>query len=402
MPLTFSRRPLIAAALCAALPGASILLSGCASTPVASAVPASEAPQKKKKPEPVLMPMPTIDAFKGAGLFYFDDNIRTQLFIKDNIAVNGRYAVQENFPLGSRHGFTWGGGAAAILRNGSPLDAQRPLFLTQGNKGRVVIQFEGGGRKPLALQVKLVAYSLEGLPIGPYLVTRQNTATPSGYVIANRYVFPKGAVGYRAMLMIDNDEVLVPTKTAFTGSDSIENFSKRFTRDIPYCLRYIPTRRSEPVGMRFAKPITKQTKRVKGKLQEVAQSGEAQLMSVKKGTLFCQQEGKSQLSNARWDLRYINGTRVLSFTFPEEVRSADFGILNQHRDALRLAFAEEISTERRKTVKKVRPGVVWLGGKEILDAQWRFNEVAADAISDAIARTKDLRKDWEARNGKKK
>ena len=72
MPLTFSRRPLIAAALCAALPGASLLLSGCASTPVASAVPASEAPQKNKKPEPVLMPMPTIDAFKGAGIFYFD------------------------------------------------------------------------------------------------------------------------------------------------------------------------------------------------------------------------------------------------------------------------------------------------------------------------------------------
>ena len=63
MPLTFSRRPLIAAALCAALPGATLLLSGCASTPVASAVPASEAPQKNKKPEPVLMP--TIDAFKG-------------------------------------------------------------------------------------------------------------------------------------------------------------------------------------------------------------------------------------------------------------------------------------------------------------------------------------------------
>lgn len=84
------------------------------------------------------------------------------------------------------------------------------------------------------------------------------------------------------MLMIDEDEVLVPTKTAFTGSDSIENFSKRFTRDIPYCLRYIPTRRSEPVGMRFAQPIARQTKRVKGKLQEVAQSGEAQLMSVKR------------------------------------------------------------------------------------------------------------------------
>ena len=48
MSLMLSRRPLIAAALCAALPGASILLSGCAATPVASAVPASEAPQKKK------------------------------------------------------------------------------------------------------------------------------------------------------------------------------------------------------------------------------------------------------------------------------------------------------------------------------------------------------------------
>ena len=395
---TLARTALIAAAGALAL-GSVGSLTGCAATTAASAVPASEATAKRKT-EPVRMPMPVIDAFRGKGIYYFDDNVRTQLFIRDEIAVNGRWDVQENFPFGSRHGFTWGSGAAAILRNGAPLDAQRPMFITLDPKRNVLIHFEGGGAKPLTLRVRLEAYDLSDLPIGPYLKTRQGTATAAGYFIGNRYVFPKGSVGYRAILSIDHDEVLVPTKTAFTGADSIENFSQRFTKEIPYCLRYILGRAAEPAGLKFAAPIVKKTRRVKRRVEEVAQSGEVQVLPVKKGTIFCAAEGKTQLASARWNLRWVNGTRVLEFTFPDEIESVSYGLLDEHKRALHLAFAEEKVQDGRRTTVKVRPAAVWLAGREIRDAQWRFNETAADAVSDAINRTKDERRAWEAEKGK--
>ncbi|WP_295480546.1 hypothetical protein [uncultured Sutterella sp.] len=395
---TFARTALIVAAGALAL-GSIGTLTGCAATTSASAVPASEA-SAKRKTEPVRMPMPVIDAFRGKGIFYFDDSVRTQLFIRDEIAVNGRWDVQENFPLGSRHGFTWGSGAVAILRDGAPLDAQRPMFITLDPQRNVLIHFEGGGAKPLTLRVRLEAYDLSELPIGPYLKTRQGTSTAAGYFIGNSYVFPKGAVGYRAVLSIDRNEVLVPTKTAFTGSDSIENFSKRFTKEIPYCLRYIPGTTAEPAGLRFAAPIVKKTKRVKRRVEEVAQSGEVQVLPVKKGTIFCAAEGKTQLASARWNLRWVNGTRVLEFTFPDEIESVSYGLLDEHKRALHLAFAEEKVKAGHRTTVKVRPAAVWLAGQEIRDAQWRFNETAADAISDAINRTKAERRAWEAENGK--
>ena len=146
------------------------------------------------------------------------------------------------------------------------------------------------------------------------------------------------------------------------------------------------------MGLRFPKAIVKQTKTVKltrgrTRTEEVAQSGEAMLYPVKKNTLFCAAEG-SQTAAAQWNLQYVNGTRVISFTFPDEVSPANYGFLKTHRDALRLAFAEERVKQRGKTTTQVRPAA--------LDEQCRFNAVAADAVSDAIRLTADQRAAWEA------
>ena len=249
-------------------------------------------------------------------------------------------------------------------------------------------------------RVKLVAYSLEGQPIGPRLVTRQNTPTPAGYVIGTRHVFPKGAVGYRAVVSTDRDEVLVPTRAAFTGSNSIEAFSGRFTKTIPYCLRYIPGPDAEPIGVHFNQAIEKKVRRNGRRLEEVGQTGEAVLLPVKRNTLFCAAEGSSQLSTATWRLRYVNGTRLIDFTFPDDVSASSFGILDAHRKALLPALAEEktvTKTARNQSVTRtqVRPSVVWLAGTEVEDAQWRFNRIAADAVSEAIEATKEAREAWE-------
>lgn len=79
------------------------------------------------------------------------------------------------------------------------------------------------------------------------------------------------------------------------------------------------------------------------------------------------------------------------FHLPRRSLPANYGFLKTHRDALRLAFAEERVKQRGKTTTQVRPAALWLAGKPVLDEQWRFNAVAADAVSDAIRLTADQR-----------
>ena len=403
LPMHLSNFLRPAAAVSAAL-AAAVLISGCAATSYtgATAVPASEAPAKKKKVEPVKLSMPAVDAFRGTGIFFFDDNVRSRMYIADPIAVNGRLALKEEAPRGA-HGFTWGAGAATVLRGGVPQPLAAPEALSVEKSGDLRLIYpapKDKNAKPMNLKVKLIAYDLSELPIGPYLRNRAGRSTPSGWVISNRYVFPEGAIGYRAVTSVDQSEVLVPTQKAFTGSSSIEDFSKRFTKEIPYCLRFIPGRKAEPIGLRFPSTIVKQTKTVKLKngrtrTEEVAQSGEAALYPVKKNTLFCAADG-SQLASAKWDLKYVNGTRIIYFTFPSSVDPGNYGFTKAHTNALRLAFAEEKSTQRGKTAVQVRPAALWLAGKTVEDQQWRFNGTAADAISDAIRLTAAKRAEWEA------
>lgn len=275
-----------------------LTLSGCAATSStgSTAVPAAEASAKKMKAEPVKISMPVVDAFRGSGIFFFDDNVRSRLYISDTIAVNGRLPLKEEAPRGVAKGFTWGAGAATILRNGEPQPLTSPQALSVEKSGNVRLHYpplKAKNAKPMSLSIKLIAYDLSGLPIGPYLKTRAGKSTPAGWLIANRYVFPEGSVGYRTVASVDETEVLVPTQKAFTGSAQIEDFSQRFAKDIPYCLRFIPNRDAEPLGLRFPKAIVKQTKTVKltrgrTRTEEVAQSGEAMLYPVKKNTLFAQ------------------------------------------------------------------------------------------------------------------
>lgn len=382
-----------------------VALAGCSAVPYESGtavrVDATQNAQAKKyeEPKPVPITMPSEYALRGDGIYYFNDNQVSNFRITDAIAQNGLYAVEENFRFGTPHGFTWGAGAAAILRAGRQLDAEEIIGVSIDKDYHLVLHYKGeNAKRPMKLNVALEAYDMSGLPIGPYLRTRMNRSTPSGFVIGGKYAFPKGSIGYRARMWVDEDVVIVPTKTAFTGSSTIEDFSKRFSKDIPYCLRYVPGKRAEPMGLLFEKPITKQFEKVKGRRVEKGQSGEAQLMRVKTGTIFCAKDDKGEkLSTLEWTLRYVNGSRVLEFEFPSNLTSSNYGVLREHRDALRVGFAEE----RTKGRTKLLPARIWLKEKPILDFQWRFNKRAADAIQDAIAQTADLRSEWEARHGVK-
>lgn len=387
---------------------AALALSGCSTFPnfdsnAAKAVPqtAADAAQKKKeeaKPRP--FPMPTMDALRGDGIYYVNDNQGSRFWITDAIAEDGLYPVKEEFTRGSPHGFTWGSGAASILRSGRQVDPRGAVGVAEAKDHHAVIHFQDANGKPTRLNVRLQAYDMSGLPIGPYLRTRSNRSTPAGFIIGAKYSFPKGSVGYRATMWVDEDEVLIPTKTAFTGSSTIEDFSKRFSKEIPYCLRYIPGKRAEPAGFLFEKPIVKKTAVVKGRRVEQKQSGEVELFPVKKGTIFCAKDeaNSKQIGEAEWTLRYVNGTRVIEFEFPSGISPENYGMLRGHKGALRVAFAEEKTKARGRSATRLLPARIWAADAEIEDYQWRFNKTAAEAIYDAVKQTKDERAAWDAKH----
>lgn len=146
MSVHITRRALIGSASAAA----ALWLTGCATTAApreenirpatfsnlgARAAPATPLTAKR-------IPMPVVDAFKGDGIFFFDDDEGAQFRITDLIRENNRYKVEEDYAFGKPHGFSWGSGAVGIMRDGRRVPPENPTGL-RPEGDHVVIEFDG-------------------------------------------------------------------------------------------------------------------------------------------------------------------------------------------------------------------------------------------------------------------
>lgn len=362
------------------------LVTGCAvqnTAPVEPAAPAAPAP----------VTVTTLEALQGDGLFFFDDNTQSRLQISDRADRHGTYRVTETFTPGKHHGFSWGTGAAALLNRGRAVKPEHPDRLKRISNDHVVLTFKD--HKDLRLHIRLEPTNVAGEPIRDYLKTRAGRPSTASHFIRETEVFPDGAVAFRPVLWIERDELIIPSTTAFTGSKRLEDFSLRFTRATPYCLRFLPGKRVEPIGLNFREPIVKKTERTRsGRHVEKAQSGTVDLYRTKKGTLFCQKISPERYASADWHLRYINGTRALTFDFPDRVPAPDFGLSPVNRNKMRIAIAEQNVGGDKKAV----PAYVWLKNAPVRDAQYRFNAVAARAVQNAIRSGAVQRAAWDKAN----
>ena len=398
MSAAISRRLLLGTGGAAAL----LWLTGCAGTGVPAEEPAPPATftnlgprAKPASPRVRKIVMPTVDAFKGDGIWYFDDDAGAQFRITDNIRENNRYPVVENFPFGKPHGFTWGGGAAGILRRGRRLPPEAPTAL-RPERDHVVIEFDRD--QGLELHVALEAYDVSGEEIRDYLRNRLNLPSQAALFMGEER-FPEGSVAYAATLWVERDELLARSAKAFTGSDTLEAFSARFTKETPYCMGVLPDNNVMPLGLRFQAPIVKKTvrKNKKSRPTEAEQKGKVLVYRTKKGTIFCNKAEEKPIGEADWHLRYINGTRTLTLGFPRNTDPLSLGVLAHYRGSILPAFAEEIVPEENDR-RKVVPAGLWLKEARIRDAQFRFNQTAAEAVKAALRTAKPKRDAWEKAN----
>lgn len=340
-----------------------------------------EAP--KKKTEPSLIQQTTLAAFRGAGVVYFDDNRASRMFVRKQDA-KGRWIVEEEFTEKTPHGFTWGTGAAHLLKNGKRLPLESAKWLVEEPDGTVSLLWE---HQPMKLNIKITAWDVSGLAMKPFLRTRYGAPSRASY-FAGDTEFPYGSVAYVAELRTFEDTVIVPSKRAFTGSDTIASFIKRFHDKTPYCLRYVPGKNRSPLGFRFDSAKN-------------AKSGEVTLYDVKKNTIFCARANDDDRGEADWKVETVNGTKVLILDFPRRITPEDYGVPESMKGKLEVAFAEEKTTQkqgrRTKTMSRVVPAGVWRADTPITDLQYRFNGKAAQALEYIFEASRERREAWEAK-----
>ncbi len=357
--------------------------------------------------------MTTLDAFKGEGVYYFNDREESNFRIGEKTGDNS-YTVKETYPEGQKaHGFAWGTNVESIVRSGVSVSADFPRTLTTEADGSVKL-YSDSSATPVTLRVKLYAFDVSGQHVFHYLRTRNNYPTQTAGT--TNAVFPKGSVAYMPQISAVQDEYVVLKPNAFTGAGSVEGFARNFSGSIPYCLSYLPREGFKAYGITFDgaqsgaaanakttyKYVTKtryvknkkgkkvkQTYKVKVPVTTTASSaapgntGKVSLLPVKTGTVFCQSTSKTPVANGNYTIRTVDGTKGLAVEFPVDVKAPDTGIFELSRNALSIALVE---MKRGKTTSVV-PGYYLKANLPITDFQYRFNATAAKAVRQALSET---------------
>ena len=333
----------------------------------------------------------TLEALSGDGIFFFYDDHGAQFRIRSPGPKKQTYLVEELFEEGHPHGFSWGTGAVAVLKNGRRIQPEKPALLRLAPDGHVIISFRE--EQTLELHVRLEAYDISGETIREYLRTSTNMPTQAALFMGPEQ-FPAGSVAYAATLWVEKDELLAPSAKAFTGSETLEAFSKRYMKETPMCLRSLPGKDVRPIGILFEKPLQAKKIRRKGRWTEVEQTGLLKVYPTKRGSIFCQKTAPHPLGTARWHLEYVNGTRTLSVDIPDSLDALSFGMSEANRKHLLPGFSEE----QKRRSRQVIPTYLWKKNGKIRDAQFRFNAKAARAVHAAILASKPKRERWEQEN----
>ncbi len=382
----FSMRLLTAASLVT-------LLAGCVSLPPGAShfsFNSEQSTPSNKKPKMVPIDASAFEALTQEGIYYFDGE-RTKRFLLTK-GKKGYVPVRH----GAHHqeSLHWGSGASLQIEKGHIHDPVKVDTMTmEGN--RLQFTFE---KSPLVLTAELKPYLVEGLPIKSFLKTHTGDFERVAYFVSSDAVFPKGAIVWRSTLTLNRNELFIPGKASFTGSDTLEAFTQRFSGKSPYCLARAQGSNAFPVGLHFKAPIEKKTARVKGRLVEVAQSGHVDVLETVPKSIFCRAVKDQTVTRARWDLGYVNGTRTLSITLPSDLLPEQMGLNERNHQALRPALVEVIQKKRRAVI----PALLWQKGVPLTDSQWRFNKVASDALDEALKAAKPRQKAWEAEHQPKK
>jgi hypothetical protein len=320
-------------------------------------------------PKPVVVPgakpvaLPSFDAFRGDGLFYFQGARMSNIRAAATPGEGNRYALTETSSDSNQATLNGNIDVAHAVLNGERRALGRPNFAIPANDGSVYIVY--AGQASLRMAVTLQAYDVTGLSIAHFMRTPENYPNAEAAKAVNAK-FPAGSIAYLATARFFDDVLMLPKRESFTGASSTTQFVGNFSKQIPYCLAYEDRQGAKPYAMFF-------------RASAPGKKGEVVLYPAKTGTLFCDRATEQVVGQGEWEERTVGGTKAIVLSFPAQVDPLDTGVSTVERESARIAFIEPT-----KGLPGVRPGKLYQAGATLYDYQYRFNRVAADAVRQAI------------------
>jgi hypothetical protein len=371
---------------------AAALLAGCASTPPVFHQPKAHHSEFKDtdwSPEehartPLNLPaLPTnvVDILMS-GIYAFDGTTQILFKAHGDPATGQLLGVHRSVTKGGA-AVTWNTGNDVVYRNGKPVSAHGQVEVRLLDDDQV--RMRSLEAPDYTVIVGIESFDIGGRPVRQLLRDYNNQPTDLAWYVDPEARFQFGARAYRLTYRLTKDEVSAPSKTAFTGSNSLAEFMRSFSAKAPYCLPYVNVIGSHPVALAFDRPGSPKSTR-----------GTVRFRSVDSKELFCAPVENDVARKGTWRITRVNGTRTLVVTPPASVASTDLGVQPVNRKALGIGFAEVRPEGASRT--QVLPVRIVKKNEPIVDFRLRFNATAAHSLRSALSKAQEAKRHHEQQN----
>ena len=321
------------------------------------------------------------------GIYAFFDTHRS--LFKLVAQSDGTFKATETVEISGQRVLSWGKGASTLYRNAKPLENAGEMTATTLEDGRLLLQ--NTGKAPFNMALNLRAFNIAGKPIRHFLRNNNNQPDDLAWFMPETAVFPAGSMAFLGTYWLGDDEIVRPTKNAFTGSQTLERLIRRFSHNTPFCLSYVNHQNAHPYGVIF-----KETLRRSRREQDSSSSGQFHLVPVKNGSVFCEPIPETQQAHGTWKIVRIQGTRVLVLEPTDAVECSDLGIQPINKDSTGVGFAEVLVKTDKGERLNVVPVRILHNNQAIVDFRLKFNATAAEAIEKHLQDAARARENHEA------
>lgn len=324
------------------------------------------------------------------GIYAFFDTHRSLFQLTKH--PDGTMKAVETVEVAGHRALTWGAGASTLYRRGRAVENAGEMTATTLEDGRLLLQ--NTGKAPFNMALYLRAFNIAGKPIRHFLRNNNNQPDDLAWFMPETAVFPAGSVAYLGTYWLGDDEIVRPSKNAFTGARTLENLIRRFSRNTPFCLSYVNHQGAHPYGVLFKEKLRRSRRD-----QETSAQGEFHLVPVKNASVFCEPIPESEQAHGSWQIVRIQGTRVLELIPTDAVECSDLGIQPINKDSTDVGFAEVMVKTDKGERLNVVPVKILRNNQPIVDFRLKFNATAAQAIEKHLTDADRARQNHEALYG---
>lgn len=311
------------------------------------------------------------------GVHKFDGALESSFSIS-KATKSSPYRIVEKVTPPAESVLSFSTGSDRLYRNGKPVTNATTASVKTLPDGRMMVHTSAPASTNIAVSFK--AFDVSGKEVRQLLRDINNQPTDLAWYVKKSFVFPKGSRVYLPTFWLGDDEIVTPSRSAFTGAKTMEDLVSRFNlAHSPFCISYVAFGDAHPYALSFPSVGKK-----------LGTSGSFVLYPMDTSSNICTKKSNTQEATGTWKIRSIQGTTVMELTPESKVKSENIGVQPVNANAITNGFAEMVrgvtgKGKRAKTITTVVPVRILRNNQPIVDFRLRFNNIAADAVRKALA-----------------